>query len=177
MQLRNLLCGDFVVKIVGVEAIEAAGGSFRLRVHEKADRPAGGAGKHDVVREVEGYPIHFPGAEEAYASFAHHFVVEPTIARRLLEDDFANVGGIDGDPAEILQMNFGTAVLCFRDDFGRGTEALVSEFGFRYANAVNVARGQTARPAEADEERVEVGTFTAEVLCFEHETNVTETAA
>jgi hypothetical protein len=85
--------------------------------------------------------------------------------------------GVDRNPAEVFEMNFGTAVLRFGDDFVRRAEAFVSQFRFCDANAADVARGHAGCAAEAHEERGEVGAFPAEVFRFEHEADVAETAA
>jgi hypothetical protein len=43
---------DFVLEIVWIETIEAAGGGLSLRIHKKRYQRAACAGKSDIVRKV-----------------------------------------------------------------------------------------------------------------------------
>src|SRR5258708_34110707 len=75
------------------------------------------------------------------------------------------------------QVNFRATVLSFRDVFGRSAKTLVSQLGFSYANAVDVARGNSGSSRETDVERVEIGALAAKILRFQHKANVTDTTA
>src|ERR1051325_7491415 len=96
---------------------------------------------------------------------------------RLFQDNFANVGGIGGNPAEAPEIDFGSAVLRFCDDFGGSAKAFVTKLRFCNANAVNIAGRNAGCAAEADKKGVQIGTFATELSRFEHEADVSETAA
>src|SRR6266404_720737 len=57
---RDLSRGDLVFEVIGIEAVEAAFGRFRLRIHEEADWRPARPGQSDIVGEVVRHPIHFP---------------------------------------------------------------------------------------------------------------------
>ena len=59
---RDLSGSDLVFEVIGIEAVEAALGRFRLRMHEEADRRSVRRGQRDVVGEVVRHPVQFPCA-------------------------------------------------------------------------------------------------------------------
>jgi hypothetical protein len=60
---RDLPRRNLILKVIRIEAVEAAFARFRLRIHEKTDWSAVRPGQSDIVREVVRDPVHFPGPE------------------------------------------------------------------------------------------------------------------
>src|SRR5262249_36645699 len=81
------------------------------RIHEVAERTAPRPRQRHVVGVVESDPVHLPRSEEPRARGAHLLVGHREMARRLLEDDLADVGGIDRHPAEAGQIDLPAAGL------------------------------------------------------------------
>jgi hypothetical protein len=59
----SLLGRDLVLEIVRVEAVQPPFGSFRLWIHEEANRCAARSRQRDIMREVIRHPVHLPRAE------------------------------------------------------------------------------------------------------------------
>lgn len=153
----------------GVEAVEAAGGRLGLGVHEEGQgiRVVLCSGEVDVLGVVEGDPVHLPGAEEAVTGGLDFGALHGEVAGRLFEDDLADVGGVDGNPAEAGEPDLGAAVLGLADVGGGGAEGGVAEARGRDADAVDIAGGEAGGAGKADEEGADVGALAAEVAGFE----------
>ena len=59
----GLLGSDLVLEIVRIEAIDPPFGSFRLRIHEEANRCAARSRQRQIMREVIRHPVHLPRSE------------------------------------------------------------------------------------------------------------------
>jgi hypothetical protein len=77
---RYFLRGDFVFEVIGIQAVQTAGSSFRLRIHQKTEGSSACPWQHDIVGEVVANSVHFTRAEEPRARFLHHVVVQRTIS-------------------------------------------------------------------------------------------------
>ena len=98
--------------MVGIERVVAPVRILRLRIHQEAELAAARARQHHVVRVVEGDPVAFPAAVERLLDRRYQRIA-------LVLDPLAAFPGaspcrrrrIHCDPAVLLQVHLGTAVL------------------------------------------------------------------
>src|SRR3569623_124559 len=85
------------------------------------------------------------------------------MARRFLQHDLSDIGGIHRHPAEFDQELFRATMLCRGDVARIRTETLISECGRCDSDSVEIARRDALCPHQADEKGVEVGTFAPDI--------------
>src|SRR5271170_4516193 len=59
----GLLGRDLVLEVVRVQAVKPPFGSFRLRIHQEANRCAARSRQRHIMREVIRHPVHLPRSE------------------------------------------------------------------------------------------------------------------
>src|SRR6185295_14539514 len=89
----------------------------------------------------------------------------------------ANVGRVDGHPAEAGEVDLGAAVLGASDVRGTSAEAAIAELALRHSQAVDIARGKSGCARQADVQRIEVGAFALQVAGLQHALDVADAAA
>src|SRR5690606_38281994 len=103
----------------------------------------------------------------SYVLFAHL-----QISGGLLEDDLAHISRIDGHPAEPVDPDLRSTMLCACNVRRPGPQALVAEPRGPDPEAVDMARGKAAGPCKPDIERVQVGAVAPQVPGLEHRLDI-----
>jgi len=134
--------GDLVLETIRIKAVEPTFACFRLGIHEESERRTVRTLAKRCHEQSYKPSSSFPRSQTAERGA--FFTISSSNGRfpgGSSSTTFLTVGGVDRHPAEASEMDFGAAMLRFRNFLGGGTEALVSKIGLGDADAVDVTSG------------------------------------